>query len=410
MGSIYSVLQINQYINNMFSQDYLLHDILVRGEVSNCKYHSTGHVYFTLKEESSAIACVLFAGYRKGVKFRLQDGQKVIVRGSIESYVRDGKYQIYVKAAERDGEGDLYRAFEQLKKKLEAQGMFDEALKRPIPKHPKRIGIVTAPTGAAVRDMISVSRRRNPYIQLVLYPAIVQGDAAPRSITDGILALEQYGVDLIIVGRGGGSIEDLWAFNDEMVANAIFQCEVPVISAVGHETDFTIADFVADKRAATPSAAAELAVEEIVLTEQKISDYKQRLNRMMENRLKHARTRTLIARQRMQMVSPVMKVKEHRMHLVRYNEKLDMQMLHLIENRRGKIALFAERLHAVSPLKRLGSGLAYVSATDGSRISRVKEVHAGDLVKLRMQDGEVVAEVQKVIVFDEIGETRSNGI
>lgn len=409
MGSVYSVLQINQYINHMFSQDYLLHDICVRGEVSNCKYHSTGHVYFTLKEEGAAIACVLFAGYRHGINFRLQDGQKVIVRGSIESYVRDGKYQIYVKAAERDGEGDLYRAFETLKKKLDEQGMFDEEYKRPIPRHAQTIGIVTAPTGAAVRDMISVSRRRNPYVQVILYPAIVQGDAAPLSIIEGIQALEQYGVDLIIVGRGGGSIEDLWAFNDEMVAHAVFQCEVPVISAVGHETDFTITDFVADKRAATPSAAAELAVEEIALTERQLFEYRQRLHRVMGNQITKARTRSVIVRQKLQMCSPVMKVKEHRMNCIRLSERFDTDMLYLISKKRSRLELFAERLHAVSPVKRLGSGLAYLSSCDGRRITHVKEMHDGDILKIRMQDGEATAEVREVISYDRIGETKNDG-
>lgn len=409
MGSVYSVLQVNQYINNMFSQDYLLHDIYVRGEVSNCKYHSTGHVYFTLKEEGSAISCVLFAGYRHGVGFRLQDGQKVIVRGSVESYVRDGKYQIYVKSAEQDGEGDLYRAFETLKKKLAAQGMFDETYKRPIPRHVKTIGIVTAPTGAAVRDMISVSRRRNPYVQVVLFPAIVQGDAAPASITDGIQALEQYGVDLIIVGRGGGSMEDLWAFNDEMVAHAIFQCEVPVISAVGHETDFTIADFVADKRAATPSAAAELAVEDIASTERQISEYRQRLNRIMGNKITQTRAQTVIVRQKLQMLSPVMRVKEHRMNCIRFGERFDASMLHLISLKRGRLELLAERMNAVSPVKRLGSGLAYLSSGNGKRISHVKEIRAGDMIKIRMQDGEATAEIREVISYDGIGESINDG-
>lgn len=409
MGSIYSVLQINQYINNMFSQDYLLHDINVRGEVSNCKYHSTGHVYFTLKEEGAAIACVLFAGHRQGVKFRLQDGQKIIVRGSVESYIRDGKYQIYVKTATLDGEGDLYRAFELRKSKLAELGMFDEQYKRPIPKHVKRIGIVTAPTGAAVRDMISVAKRRNPYIELILFPAIVQGDAAPASITEGIKVLEQYGVELIIVGRGGGSIEDLWAFNDEMVAHAIFQCEVPVISAVGHETDFTIADFVADKRAATPSAAAELAVEDYLVTERRMQEYLLRLNRIMENKISHARARTIIARQKLQMLSPEMKVKDHRMNCIRLTEKLDARMINILTAKRRRLELIAERLHAVSPVKRLGSGLAYLSSSDGKRLARVADMQTGMMVNIRMQDGEATAKIRQVISYDRIGETENNG-
>lgn len=401
MGSVYSVLQVNQYIKNMFSQDYLLPDISVRGEVSNCKYHSTGHVYFTLKEEGAAIACVLFAGHRHGLKFRLEDGQKVVVRGSIEAYVRDGKYQIYVKSAERDGEGDLFLAFENLKKKLSEQGMFDAEFKRPIPKHVKTLGIVTAPTGAAVRDIISVARRRNPYVQLVLYPAIVQGEDAPASIVAGIHALEEYGVDVIIAGRGGGSMEDLWGFNDEMVAHTIFQCAVPVISAVGHETDFTMADFVADKRAATPSAAAELAVEEFALTERALEEYKTLLNKNMERHLHSAKMNISLKKQQFIAASPVSKVKEHRMNCIRLGEKLDGDILRVMKDKRNRLGLIAERLHALSPAKRLSSGMAYLSNEDGKRISAVKNMKPGDVLVLRMQDGEAKATVTECLPAEE---------
>lgn len=396
MGSIYSVLQVNQYINNMFSQDYLLHDISVRGEVSNCKYHSTGHVYFTLKEEGAAIACVLFAGYRGGLRFRLEDGQKIIVRGSVESYVRDGKYQIYVKQAECVGNGDLYLAFEALKKKLSDQGMFDTEFKRPIPAYPSRIGIVTAPTGAAVRDMISVSKRRNPYVQLILYPAIVQGEAAPESIVKGIQALESYGVDLIIVGRGGGTIEDLWAFNEEMVAHAIFQCEVPVISAVGHETDFTIADFVADKRAATPSAAAELAVEDYAATGRGIAEYRSRLYKAMEQQILKGRMRNSVYKEKVNRLSPVTRMKEHRMNVLRLGERLDSGIIQVLSLKRNRISLLAERLHAVSPVQRLSGGMAYLSDESGTRIAGMKDIREGDTICIRMKDGEAKAKVYEI--------------
>ncbi len=262
--NVYSVKQVNAYIKNMFVQDFMLNRIYVKGEVSNCKYHTSGHIYFSLKDESGAIACVMFAGdRRKGLAFRMQEGQKVIVLGSVSVYERDGRYQLYAKEIVPDGEGDLYRQFEKLKKELEEMGMFAPEFKQPIPFYSRKVGIVTAPTGAAVRDIMNISRRRNPYAQLILYPALVQGDQAAESIVKGIRTLDNYGVDVMIVGRGGGSIEDLWAFNEEIVARAIFECRTPVISAVGHETDTTIADYVADLRAPTPSAAAELAVADV---------------------------------------------------------------------------------------------------------------------------------------------------
>lgn len=261
MASVYSVSQVNTYIKNMFAQDFALNRIQVKGEVSNLKYHTSGHIYFTLKDGGSALAAVMFAGRRAaGLKFRMQEGQQVIVRGSIEVYERDGRYQLYAKEIEPDGTGDLYRRFVELRDRLEEMGMFAGEYKQPIPRYARTVGIVTASTGAAIRDIMNISARRNPYVQLVLFPAQVQGEGAVPSIVKGIEVLDRMGLDVIIVGRGGGSIEDLWAFNEEAVARAIFACRTPVISAVGHETDVTIADYVADLRAPTPSAAAELAV------------------------------------------------------------------------------------------------------------------------------------------------------
>ena len=241
----------------------MLQSIMVKGEVSNCKYHSSGHIYFTLKDEKGTIACVMFSANRSGLRFRMEEGQQVVVSGRIDVYERDGKYQIYVQEIRLDGAGALYERYEQLKRELEERGMFAPQYKRPIPKYIGTLGVVTAATGAAVQDIINIARRRNPYVQIILYPAIVQGEAAVPSIVNGIRALERLGVDTIIVGRGGGSIEDLWAFNEEPVAQAVFDCSIPIISAVGHETDTTIVDFVADLRAPTPSAAAELAVYDI---------------------------------------------------------------------------------------------------------------------------------------------------
>ena len=260
MRNVYTVKQVNLYIKNMFTQDFMLNRIYVKGEVSNCKYHTSGHIYFSLKDESGTIACIMFASARSGLSFRMQEGQKVVVLGSVNVYERDGKYQLYANEIILEGAGLLYEKFEALKQELEEMGMFAEEYKQPIPKFAKTVGIVSAPTGAAVRDIIQIASRRNPYVQLILYPALVQGEGAADSIVRGIRMLEKQNVDVMIVGRGGGSIEDLWAFNEEKVARAIFECRVPVISAVGHETDTLISDYVADLRAPTPSAAAELAV------------------------------------------------------------------------------------------------------------------------------------------------------
>ena len=402
MGSIYSVGQINNYIKNMFAQDYLLNrEVSVRGEVSNCKYHSTGHVYFTLKENGSAISCVMFSSNRRNLNFQMTDGQQVVVKGKVEVFVRDGKYQIYVSAVEQDGEGNLYLAFEQLKKRLEAEGMFSQEYKRELPATVKTLGVVTAPTGAAVRDIISVAKRRNPYIQIVLYPAIVQGDGAAASIIRGMEALEQYGVDVMIVGRGGGSIEDLWAFNEEAVAHAIFQCGVPVISAVGHETDFTIADFVADKRAATPSAAAELAVAEFARTEAYLEEYKMRLSRTMEQHILRARMKTQLMRQKINSASPAVKVREYRMTGARLSEKLDAGMIQVIRNKRNTLRILVERMHSVSPIKRLNGGMAYLSDDNGKRVSEVNDMRVGEDIFIRMKDGEARATVKELSYWGE---------
>ena len=281
MAGVYSVTQVNSYIKNMFVQDFLLRRISVKGEVSNCKYHSSGHIYFTLKDSGGTLSAVMFAGQRKGLGFRLAEGQQVVVKGTVDVYERDGRYQLYASEIELAGRGDLYVRFEKLLRELEEMGMFAAQYKRPIPRYAMSVGIVTAPTGAAIRDIINISRRRNPYVQLILYPALVQGQGARESIVNGIRTLDAMGLDVLIVGRGGGSIEDLWAFNEEEVARAIFACETPVISAVGHETDVTVADYVADLRAPTPSAAAELAVFDYARFAADLEARKRKLSREM---------------------------------------------------------------------------------------------------------------------------------
>lgn len=251
MAGIYSVSQVNTYIKNMFAQDYALSRISVKGEVSNCKYHTSGHIYFTLKDQSGTLPAVMFAGQQKGLSFRLREGQAVIVNGSVDVYPRDGKYQLYAREITLDGTGDLFARFIKLRDELEEMGMFAPEYKRPIPRYARTVGIVTADTGAAIRDIMNIAARRNPYVQLILCPALVQGAGAAASIVKAIKALDAKKLDVIIVGRGGGSIEDLWTFNEESVAKAIFECETPVISAVGHETDVTIADGVGARKSAT---------------------------------------------------------------------------------------------------------------------------------------------------------------
>ena len=394
--NVYTVGWVNQYIKNMFAQDYLLHRIMVKGEVSNCKYHSSGHIYFTLKDDKGAMSAVMFAGNRRGLQFAMKDGDKVVVTGSVEVYERDGKYQIYAREIALDGEGDLYLRFEALKKELQEMGMFDAMYKKPIPKYAKRVGVVTARTGAAIQDIRNISARRNPYVQMILYPAQVQGEGAALSIVNGIRALEQMGVDTIIVGRGGGSIEDLWAFNEEIVARAIFDCSVPIISAVGHETDWTIADFVADMRAPTPSAAAELAVYELSLVADTLEEYKMRLQKGLERQVRHQRQRLANYETKLYYLSPQTKLNERSHQLVMAEERLKAQMNRIFQNKKQVFALLMAKLEGQSPMKKLQSGYAYVADATGKRITRVAEVQRGQELEISMQDGSVLAKVSDV--------------
>ena len=301
----------------MFSQDYLLNAVSVKGEISNCKYHASGHIYFTLKDKSSVLACVMFAGNRtKGLSFPLKEGMQVIVSGNIDIYERDGKYQLYARNITQDGIGELYEKFERLKNELSQRGMFDPMYKKPIPALVKRLGVVTAPNGAAIRDIISISKARNPYIEIILYPALVQGEGAVNSIVKGIKMLEMIGVDAMIVGRGGGSLEDLWAFNEEAVAQAIFDCDVPIISAVGHETDTTIADFVADVRAETPSAAAQIAVCQIKNVTESIEALRNRLYKNISVSIESNRNRVELKKSNLLRLSPKRQIADRRFRLM----------------------------------------------------------------------------------------------
>ena len=320
MKNIYSVGQVNRYVKNMFTQDFVLQKVYVKGEVSNCKYHPSGHIYFSLKDETGVLSCVMFAGQRRGLAFRMKNGDKVVAGGSVDVYERDGRYQLYAREITLEGAGALYERFLALKEELEEMGMFAQEYKQPIPHFIHRLGVVTAPAGAAVQDIRNISLRRNPYLQIILYPALVQGEGAADSIVQGIRMLDQAGVDVIIVGRGGGSIEDLWAFNEEKVARAIFECNTPVISAVGHETDFTIADFVADMRAPTPSAAAELAVDDFRQIIRSCQDYQDRLQRSMQNKLDILRAYLKQYQMKMDYLSPATRLRDNRQSLVDLEE------------------------------------------------------------------------------------------
>ena len=395
-GNVYSVSSVNQYIKNMFSKEYALSVVFVKGEISNCKYHSSGHIYFSLKDDRSQLTCVMFRGDRGGLDFRMENGQEVVVGGSISVYERDGKYQLYAKKIVPVGDGHLQEQYEKLKKKLEAAGYFDEDRKLPIPKYVKKVGIVTARTGAAVHDMIQIATRRNPYVQLYLYPAKVQGEGAAQSIAGGISFLDEFGVDVILAGRGGGSMEDLWAFNEEPVIEAVFAAKTPVISAVGHETDFTITDFVADLRAPTPSAAAELAVCDISAIEAQIAAYEKALYTAVVRKISDSKNVLENYRLRLAVFNPVSRIEDGRQYTMQAEERLEKALYQVLAAKRHQMELLAARLNGVSPLAKLGQGYAYVSAEDGTRIRSTADVAEKSLMKIYLKDGYVKAQALEV--------------
>ena len=371
----------------------MLQSIMVKGEVSNCKYHSSGHIYFTLKDAKATIACVMFAPNRTGLRFRMEEGQQIVVSGNIDVYERDGKYQLYAREIQLDGAGALYERYEQLKRELEERGMFSAQYKQPIPKYIRTLGVVTAATGAAVRDIINIAGRRNPYVQIILYPAIVQGETAAPSIVNGIRAMERLGVDTIIVGRGGGSIEDLWAFNEEVVAQAIFDCPIPIISAVGHETDTTIADFVADLRAPTPSAAAELAVYDIEHLQDKLSEYAYTLQHMCRRVINHYRQVTEQYAVRMRYLSPINMIRMKRTQALSLEDHLQKAMEHRLLDSRHKLALYMEQMKGLSPLDKLNQGYTYTADSAGKTLTSVSQVSVGDSVTVYVKDGRLSAQI-----------------
>lgn len=401
MKNVYSVGQVNTYIKNMFAQDFMMSRISIRGEVSNCKYHTSGHIYFTIKDSAGAINAIMFAGNRKGLGFHMKEGDKVVATGSVEVYERDGKYQLYAREIEPDGAGNLYLKFEALKRELEEMGMFAPEYKKAIPEYAKRIGVVTAPTGAAVQDIRNIASRRNPFVQLILYPALVQGEGAVPSIVNGIAALDRLGVDVIIVGRGGGSIEDLWAFNEEAVARAIFSCETPVISAVGHETDTTIADYVADLRAPTPSAAAELAVWDYRMAAERMIVYQRQMERNLDQKLTSARMQLSHYQTKMRYLSPGSRLRENQKYALDLEEKLKKRMEQLLMEKKHSLALLSGRLEGMSPAKKLSQGYSYVADKQGRAVKDAAGVQVSDMLDIHLCKGSLKATVTEVYIDEE---------
>ena len=413
--TVYSVGQINRYIKRMFEQDILLHAFYVRGEVSNLKYHTSGHIYFSLKDETGTLSCVMFRGSRKGLAFAMKDGDRIVAGGSVSIYEKTGSYQFYAKEIELEGAGLLYEKFLRLKKELGEMGMFDPMYKKPIPKYVKKVGVITAPTGAAVRDIMNIAHRRNPYVQLILYPAVVQGEEAVPSLVKGLSVMDRAGVDVIIIGRGGGSIEDLWAFNEEAVARAIFECETPVISAVGHETDTTIADYTADLRAPTPSAAAELAVFDMARFDRELETRRRTLRSAVTERMRRLRLELRHYSTRFEYLSPANRLNEKRKRLAdaedrfaramtqkialnrRRSEELKRDMTYAIRQAVQKAGVrfrvLLERYKGLNPLSRLNQGYSHAETGEGQTLRSVRQVKKGDMIRLHVTDGRITASV-----------------
>ncbi len=396
MAGVYTVKQVNSYIKNMFKQDFLLNSVSVKGEISNCKYHTSGHIYFTLKDADAALSVIMFASQAARLSFKLKDGMSVVVSGRVDVFDAAGKYQLYANTVQQEGIGELYQKYEQLKQYYEDMGYFAKEYKRPIPAFTRKLGVVTSKTGAAVQDIMNISRRRNPYIQIVLYPAYVQGEHAKQSVVNGIAKLDKLGLDCIIVGRGGGSIEDLWAFNEPEVVEAVFNASTPIISAVGHETDFTLTDFVADMRAPTPSAAAELAVTEVAAVENKIFEYERRLKQQMMYSLTAKRDYLERLKLQMEYLNPVNQIYDKRQRLMNIEDKLNMLIKRCVADNRNRLRLYASRLEGLSPLKKLDMGYGYIEDSQNDRIVSVSQVSPEDEITVYLKDGSIRSKVIEV--------------
>ena len=390
-----TVTDLNKYIKNKIDGDEMLNNVLVKGEISNFKNHYTGHMYFTLKDENSLIKCVMFKSYTTHLSFMPKDGMKVMVLGSVAVFERDGIYQIYAKAMKEDGLGSLYTAYEELKKKLEQEGLFAESHKKKIPFMPKTIGVLTSNTGAVIRDIINVSTRRNPGVHIRLYPVPVQGPGAAEKIAEGIKFMNENKLaDVLIIGRGGGSLEDLWPFNEEIVARAIYDSELPIISAVGHETDFTIADFVADLRAPTPSAAAELAVANIEDVRETLKLYNNRYKVALKKKIELMRVSYEKCMARPAYKNPTQKINEQYMVIDMKVKALQNSMMLKLKEAKTSFVKETAKLDSLSPLKTLTRGYSIVTKQEsGKVIKSVDDLNSGEKVNLRLSDGQKTATI-----------------
>ncbi len=391
--TVYSVAQLNNYVKSVLDNDENLNHLFVTGEISNYKPHYSGHMYMTIKDETASIKAVMFAGNASRLKFKPENGMKVIIFGTVSLFQRDGSYQLYINDMQPDGIGALNIAFEQLKKKLEAEGLFSKDHKKPIPKFPQKVGVVTSATGAAIQDIFNVLKRRYPVAEVVLRPCQVQGEGAANDIANAIKEFNKVnGADVLIVGRGGGSIEDLWAFNEEIVARAVFDSEIPVISAVGHETDVTICDFVADLRAPTPSAAAECAVPDCFELKANLVSYKQRLNTLSKNILESERKRVLAIEKSGALKNPLLKINDSKKDILYLNEKLVNLTSSVIEANRSKVNALCGKLDALSPLGVISRGYS-VTKSKEKIIKSIKDVKIDDEITVNLSDGMITAMV-----------------
>lgn len=388
-----SVSELNSYIKNKIADDEYLNNILVKGEISNFKNHYTGHMYFTLKDENSLIKCIMFKSYAQRLNFMPKDGMKVFVLGGVSVFERDGVYQIYVKAMQEDGIGVLYKKYEELKQRLEQEGYFDETHKQKIPLMPKTIGVLTSQTGSVIRDIINVSTRRNPNVNIRLFPVPVQGEGAAEKIANGIKFMNDNKLaDVLILARGGGSLEDLWPFNEEIVAHAIYNSEIPIISAVGHETDFSISDFVADLRAPTPSAAAELAVPDIYEIKQKINTYQNRLRLTLIKKVEIMKLRYQKCMSSRVFKEPLRNINDNYLKIDSYIKRLENVIKTKQKEEKTKYIELISKLDALSPLKTLTRGYSIVEQNDRI-IKSAKDLNAGDKINIRLIDGKLNAEI-----------------
>lgn len=390
-----TVSQLNLFIKDIFNQIPALNDIRIKGEISNFKHHTSGHMYMSLKDETGVLRAVMFRGSAMGLDFRPENGMQVIAEGRVGVYERDGQYQLYINSMVQDGKGNLYEQFEKLKKKLEAEGLFDASAKKPIPTFPKRVGVATAPTGAAVRDIINILSRRFPYADICLYPVLVQGEGAAESVCRAIEYFnDNSAADVLIIGRGGGSMEDLWAFNEEILARAIFKSEIPIISAVGHETDFTISDFVADLRAPTPSAAAELAVPSGTEIAEKFSTAGMRLTNAINKIIENRRLQLKIYAEKQVLRDPMFKVNEKGMQLDGILRMFENAAKTAVAEKRQSLGFMVSKLDGLSPLNTLNRGFSVAKDCEGKVIKSVADVKSGDNISVIVSDGQIKATVK----------------